>query len=27
MMVFIISYKLSKIKIDNRSIEDFLKNN
>lgn len=27
MMVFIISYKLSKIKVDNRSIEDFLKNN
>lgn len=23
MMVFIISYKLSKIKVDNRSIEDF----
>jgi len=27
MMVFVISYKLSKIKVDNRSIEDFLKNN
>jgi len=26
-MVFVISYKLSKIKVDNRSIEDFLKNN